>query len=54
MCCDGWNIDVEDEDVLDTCLFCGYPTVNGVARTGCNYSPETCEHCGAAPCDDSC
>ena len=33
---------------------CGEPTCDGVAASGCNYSPCVCETCGACPCDGSC
>ena len=54
MCCDGWCLDVEEGDVEDECPECGNGTVNGAAKTGCNYSPIDCGTCGSQPCDDSC
>lgn len=50
MCCDGWNLGKPNGE----CPECGTPTVDGVAVTGCNYSPVLCDKCGAAPCDQSC
>lgn len=54
MCCDGWNIDVEPGDVEGECPDCGGETVNGVAKTGCNYSPCDCQTCESHSCDQSC
>ncbi len=52
MCCDGWS---EDCKVELFCPDCGEPVdEEGNALSGCNYSPTTCETCGAAPCDGSC
>lgn len=44
MCADGWDYGEPN----------GEPTVDGVAATGCLWSPVTCDTCGAAPCDGSC
>ncbi len=52
MCCDGWH--TPEEEVDGECPDCGEPTANGLAADGCNYSPTTCETCGASPCDGSC
>ena len=52
MCSDGWSY--PDEEVNGICPKCGTPTVNGVAQSGCNWSPVECDECGWAPCDDSC
>lgn len=52
MCSDGW--DFSDEDVDGKCPDCGVPTCNGVAQSGCHYSPVLCDTCGDAPCDLSC
>lgn len=53
-CCDGWELDVEEDDVEGECPDCCEPTVNGSAKTGCNHSPVCCKTCGSAPCDESC
>ena len=50
MCCDGWDYEKSD----GTCPECGEPTTEGEATRGCNWSPVTCETCGARPCDNSC
>lgn len=52
MCCDGWH--EPDCEVDGECPDCGEPTVDGVAQTGCNYSPVACDTCGWRPCDWSC
>lgn len=54
MCCDGWCLEVEDGEEEYECPDCGTETVNGAAKTGCNYSPEVCDTCGWRPCDESC
>jgi hypothetical protein len=51
-CCDGWS-SLESE-VNGVCHDCGWPTVDGEAASGCNYSPVDCETCGHRPCDGSC
>lgn len=51
MCCDGWNY---SDEINGECPDCGCPTSEGVAATGCNYSPIDCETCKTAPCDGSC
>ena len=50
MCCDGWD----EGEPNGECHKCGTPTVDGVAATGCNYSPTLCDECGDSPCDLSC
>lgn len=50
MCCDAWNEGKPNGE----CPKCGAPTVDGIAATGCNYSPVQCDKCGDAPCDQSC
>jgi uncharacterized Zn finger protein len=52
MCADGWSYD--DSEVDGECPDCGYPTVDGVAQSGCNWSTVQCKTCGDAPCDQSC
>lgn len=52
-CSDGWTFD-DAEGEPGECPTCGEPTVDGTAKTGCNYSPTTCDTCGARPCDESC
>ena len=52
MCSDGWYS--EESEIDGECPDCGEPTVEGVAASGCNYSPMVCETCGARPCDGSC
>lgn len=61
MCCDGWQIIIDDDEYLGECPDCGAEAVitkDGSypprAYTGCNYSPVVCETCGDAPCDYSC
>ena len=54
MCSDGWNYPRKGEPVDGECPDCGEPTCDGVAASGCNYSPCVCETCGACPCDGSC
>jgi len=41
-------------DVDGVCPDCGYPTVEGIAASGCAYSPVSCDTCGHAECDGSC
>lgn len=53
-CWDGWTLDVEEGDEESECPDCGEETVNGSAKYGCSYSPQTCVTCGARPCDLSC
>ena len=52
MCSDGWSS--SENEIDGECPDCGEPTVDGYAASGCNYSPITCETCGARPCDGSC
>lgn len=52
MCCDGWSS--SKEEINGVCPECGEPTVDGDAAKGCNWSPCTCDTCGARPCDNSC
>ncbi len=54
MCCDGWTLNLDPGEEEYECPDCGGETIDGAAKHGCNYSPVTCETCGAAPCDDSC
>jgi len=51
-CCDGWSS--EEDEVNGECSVCGMPTVDGIAASGCNYSPITCEVCGHRGCDGFC
>jgi len=47
MCCDNYDdYDLEEE----SCPECGRTAED----TSCGYSPVVCEHCGWAPCDQSC
>ena len=50
MCSDPWDLGEPNGECPD----CGEPTTDGDATTGCIWSPETCETCGARPCDESC
>lgn len=51
MCCDSWH----NGPHADECPDCGGDVdQDGDAVAGCNFSPTSCETCGAAPCDDSC
>ena len=52
MCSEGWNY--KDSEVDGECKSCGEPTVDGVAQSGCDWSPVICKECGDAPCDESC
>ena len=52
MCCD--NTGYSEKQIDGTCPDCGEPTVEGSAYDRCGYSPEVCETCGFAPCDESC
>lgn len=52
MCSDGWRYGLDE--VNGECPDCGYPTVDGEAFEGCNWSPVLCQTCGDAPCDGSC
>jgi hypothetical protein len=54
MCSDGWNYLRKGEPADGECPDCGEPTCDGVAASGCNYSPCVCETCGACPCDERC
>ena len=52
MCCEpiGSGLPVDGE-----CPDCGEPIdMYGVSTEICAYSPEVCETCCYAPCDDSC
>ena len=51
-CSDGWSS--HKDEVNGECPDCGYPTVNGDAASGCNWSPIACNTCGHRPCDLSC
>lgn len=51
-CSDGWSS--EKSEVNGECPKCGKETVNGIAASGCNYSPIICDTCGWSPCDGSC
>jgi hypothetical protein len=54
MCCDGWD-NRKYAKLIDVCPECdGEVDENGEALVGCNYSPVSCETCGARPCDESC
>lgn len=53
MCCDGWCLE-KGEVANGICPECGEETLDGVATSGCNYSPVICDTCGDAPCDGSC
>lgn len=49
-CCEPW-----ENEAVGICPECGGDTDSeGNAATGCEYSPKTCETCGAQPCDGSC
>ena len=51
MCCEPQGAEGEPDG---ECPKCGSPTVDGVSKEICGYSPVLCEHCGDAPCDWSC
>lgn len=61
-CCDGWrDIPEHGKEAYGDCPHCGELVVCNTsddsvfwAAEGCNYSPCTCEECGARPCDQSC
>lgn len=52
MCCSSYTS--EDSEINGECPDCGEPTVDGVAASGCNYSPIVCKTCNSSPCDLSC
>lgn len=62
MCCDGWELEVAEDETTGYCPDCGTSVVylkggdvsDCNAIFGCNYSPCICDRCGARPCDDSC
>lgn len=49
-CCEYWDLGEPD----GVCPECGFPTVEGYAVVGCEYSPVICETCWRAPCDGYC
>lgn len=61
MCCDGWNDAPDDNEAYGDCPFCGGLVICNThddsvfyAAAGCNYSPVSCQECGARDCDQSC
>lgn len=54
MCADGWDTNAPKGKLL-VCPSCGEDVdEDGIALTGCHYSPVDCDTCGSAPCDESC
>ncbi len=53
MCCDSWGATPSDGEE-GVCPDCGSLTYDGCSEEVCGYSPELCETCGFAPCDQSC
>jgi hypothetical protein len=49
-----WGRPEECPEPNGECPDCGEPTYDGEAVYTCVYSPQTCETCGARPCDRSC
>jgi len=52
MCCEPQGT---EDKIVGTCPKCGSDVdADGVSNDICAYSPEDCDLCGCAPCDDSC
>ena len=51
-CSEGWSS--KANEVNGECPDCGYPTVDGEAASGCDWSPISCETCGHRQCTGAC
>jgi hypothetical protein len=52
MCCEPQGSELP---AVGECPECGESVdIDGDTLDRCGYSPEQCEVCGCAPCDDSC
>lgn len=51
-CCDPFGDSI---DTVGECPECGGPVdTDGDSTDVCGYSPQECDLCGWAPCDESC